>query len=541
MPGLVAQYPVAPFTTPVNGDDLDAALVVSHDSSIASAHTSHDADSSIHFQSSTLAARPGAGIVGRKWITTDGLRVYYDTGAAWSEIAYLSLAAGGVVAGATTFSAGVVSTTGAFSGAVSTGALTVTGALLNTGAQMGRFEGNGGGAGGAGAGIEIYKGGIQSFNRTTVLPGPIQFDGTLFTFNGPATFNGAATFTTTLAVTGTVSTPVTVSSNHAAGTLIGLDNTNGASRGSGISLAQSGSIRGYFAIAGVLFGSAAQTPILWAEAGLGFEIYTNAFAGTAALSLSSTGQGTFRAGIVAGGVVNVTANLGIKFGAQDAGIFQGAVNTLYIGDYAAATVGLRVNYVTGLTSSTGGFSGALTGNVTGNLTGNVTGNTSGSSGSCTGNAATATALQTTRAINGVNFDGTAAITVTAAAGTLTGATLAAGVTASSLTSFGAITALDVGVAHVKAGATTAVGVGSATTIYTAVNSGGYAVVFGSSGGRVFCDTITWDTGTSQIFAISSTVIAGVPSGRTYSLSGSNIQLTMAAAATSVKLLPIEFN
>ena len=54
----------------------------------------------------------------------------------------------------------------------------------------------------------------------------------------------------------------------------------------------------------------------------------------------------------------------------------------------------------------------------GNLTGNVTGNTSGSSGSCTGNAATATALATARNINGVSFDGTANITVTAAGSTL---------------------------------------------------------------------------------------------------------------------------
>lgn len=77
------------------------------------------------------------------------------------------------------------------------------------------------------------------------------------------------------------------------------------------------------------------------------------------------------------------------------------------------------------------------------LTGNVTGNVTGSSGSTTGNAATATALQTARAINGVNFDGTAGITVTAAAGTLSGATLAAGVTASSLTSVGTLLNLTV--------------------------------------------------------------------------------------------------
>ena len=82
------------------------------------------------------------------------------------------------------------------------------------------------------------------------------------------------------------------------------------------------------------------------------------------------------------------------------------------------------------------------GNFTaGTITANLTGNVSGSSGSTTGNAATATALATARAINGVNFDGTAAITVTAAAGTLSGNTLASGVTASSLTSLGTIASL----------------------------------------------------------------------------------------------------
>lgn len=62
-------------------------------------------------------------------------------------------------------------------------------------------------------------------------------------------------------------------------------------------------------------------------------------------------------------------------------------------------------------------------------------------GSLVGNASTATALATPRTINGVAFDGTAGITVPAAAGTLTGATLAAGVTASSLTSVGTLTSL----------------------------------------------------------------------------------------------------
>jgi hypothetical protein len=80
--------------------------------------------------------------------------------------------------------------------------------------------------------------------------------------------------------------------------------------------------------------------------------------------------------------------------------------------------------VTGLITATGGVSG----NVTGNLT---------------GNASTATTLATARNINGVSFNGSADITVTAAAGTLTGSTLASGVTASSLTSVGTLTALTV--------------------------------------------------------------------------------------------------
>jgi hypothetical protein len=82
----------------------------------------------------------------------------------------------------------------------------------------------------------------------------------------------------------------------------------------------------------------------------------------------------------------------------------------------------------------------LTGNVTGNLTGNVTGNLAGN---VTGNAATATKLAATKNINGVAFDGSSDITVTAAAGTLTGTSLNSTVTGSSLTSVGTLTNLTV--------------------------------------------------------------------------------------------------
>lgn len=78
---------------------------------------------------------------------------------------------------------------------------------------------------------------------------------------------------------------------------------------------------------------------------------------------------------------------------------------------------------------------AASGTVTGS---NLSGTNTGDQTTITGNAGTATALQTARNINGVSFNGTSDITVTAAAGTLSGATLAAGVTASSLTSVGTI-------------------------------------------------------------------------------------------------------
>jgi hypothetical protein len=82
-------------------------------------------------------------------------------------------------------------------------------------------------------------------------------------------------------------------------------------------------------------------------------------------------------------------------------------------------------------ASTGGtFSGAVT------ASGGIT-------GALTGNASTATTLATARAINGVDFDGSQLITVTADANTLSNTTLKSTVVASSLTSVGTLGALTV--------------------------------------------------------------------------------------------------
>ena len=106
-------------------------------------------------------------------------------------------------------------------------------------------------------------------------------------------------------------------------------------------------------------------------------------------------------------------------------------------------------------NSQGGFSaGVITADLVGNITGNVTAN-SGTSvfntvqanqfvgSQLTGNASTATRLATARTINGVNFDGTNNITVTADATTLTGTTLNSGITLSSLNQVGTLNSLNV--------------------------------------------------------------------------------------------------
>jgi hypothetical protein len=101
----------------------------------------------------------------------------------------------------------------------------------------------------------------------------------------------------------------------------------------------------------------------------------------------------------------------------------------------------------------------------------------------TGNADTATALQTARTINGVSFNGTANITVAAAAGTLTGNTLASGVTASSLTSLGTLTSLTV--TNASSAAPFAVNSNNANGVYydltNAQNSGSFRLaVYGTT-------------------------------------------------------------
>lgn len=99
MSSLVGQHQVTTFTSPVNGQTpIDANVVRSNDNTLKTAYDAHDNDPTIHVQDSLASARPSAGTAGRKWLDSDTLRVYFDNGSVWSEIAYVP-SGGGTVTG----------------------------------------------------------------------------------------------------------------------------------------------------------------------------------------------------------------------------------------------------------------------------------------------------------------------------------------------------------------------------------------------------------------------------------------------------------
>jgi hypothetical protein len=86
---IVGSHQQAAFTIPVNGTSpVDADEVRLNDNATVTQYNAHDADATIHVQSSTIAARPLAGTTGRVWATTDTgeYRWWYDDGSAWYEM-----------------------------------------------------------------------------------------------------------------------------------------------------------------------------------------------------------------------------------------------------------------------------------------------------------------------------------------------------------------------------------------------------------------------------------------------------------------------
>jgi hypothetical protein len=95
--GVVGSHQQGVLTVPLNGTSpVNANTVRANDNAIADQHNAHDADATIHVQTSDLVSRPAPAVAGRLWFVTDNLRLYYDTGSAWVD---LTIDAGDIDAG----------------------------------------------------------------------------------------------------------------------------------------------------------------------------------------------------------------------------------------------------------------------------------------------------------------------------------------------------------------------------------------------------------------------------------------------------------
>lgn len=152
------------------------------------------------------------------------------------------------------------------------------------------------------------------------------------------------------------------------------------------------------------------------------------------LILTDAGVATFRANVNAPTFTGAlsgnatTATTATTANAVAAANITGTTLAANVVTSSLTSVGVLTSLVVSGNVAAGSFNGTLTGAVIGNVTGNST---------------TSTTLQTARFINGVSFNGSADITVTAAAGTLTGATLNATVTSSNLSTVGTLNSLNV--------------------------------------------------------------------------------------------------
>ena len=166
-------------------------------------------------------------------------------------------------------------------------------------------------------------------------------------------------------------------------------------------------------------------------------------------------------------------------------------------------------------------------------------------GSINGNAATATKLATARKINTVDFDGSADITVTAAAGTLTGATLASNVVGSSLTSVGTIATgtwngTTIAIANGGTGATTKTAAFDALSpmttagdiIYGGTSGTGTRLAKGSDGQvlTLASGVPTWTSGVSTITSKTASYTLTTSDNYVIASSGSGITFTLPTAA-----------
>lgn len=164
-----------------------------------------------------------------------------------------------------------------------------------------------------------------------------------------------------------------------------------------------------------------------------------------------------------------------------------------------------------------------------NVTGTALGLTAGS----------ANTLTTPRAINGVNFDGSAAITITAAAGTLTGTTLNSTVVTSSLTSLGTISTGTLGTGAIIGGVTMTLGSDASFDIYYR-SAGGILtrLANGTTGQYLGANTgaaPTWQSPSASLTVGSSAISGGTTTRILYDNAGVLGEYTITGTGTVVAM------
>jgi hypothetical protein len=93
--GLVSQHQLASYASPQAGQAGTASVVLGNDNTTVTGYNAHDADPSVHVQSSSFAVLPAAAAAGAgaKWMTYDTgpatVRMFYSDGSVWTEFNYI--------------------------------------------------------------------------------------------------------------------------------------------------------------------------------------------------------------------------------------------------------------------------------------------------------------------------------------------------------------------------------------------------------------------------------------------------------------------
>ena len=337
----------------------------------------------------------------------------------------------------------------------------------------------------------IYSNGAGGFTATKPSSGTYQTLGTIVRAN---TNNGviAVNVVSPLYVEASTSTANTVvlrngSANFAAGTITAALSGNATTATTADKVANALTGGTYITSGGTFDGAAARTFAVDATD-----------ANTASKVVARDAGGNFAAGTI---TAALTGNASTATALQTAR----AINGTNFDGTAAITVAAAAGTLTGATLASGVTASSLTsvGTLAGlTVTAPIAGSVTGSSGSTTGNAATATALQTARNINGVSFNGTANITVTADASTLTSATLASGVTASSLTSVGTLATLTTSGTTSLATAAGALSVRNVAYTFPAAQGAASTLLTNNGSG-----TLTWATASAPAQTVVTSAAA----------------------------------